>query len=221
MNNLGVIFDLDGTLLDTLQDLASSVNAALLTCHYPTRTLFEIRNFVGNGVAKLIERAVPPNLTKEEYEHCLSLFRTHYMQHMYDTTKPYDGILSLLSALNADGYRLAVVSNKLDAAVCKLNELFFKDYISTAIGTPPDAKKPNPSCVFTAAKKLHVPLSSCIYVGDSEVDIQTARNAGIPCIGVAWGFRGRSHLEQHHADYIVDSPSELKELLSKLGRIYS
>lgn len=216
MNYSGIIFDLDGTLLDTLQDLTNSVNHALSTCGYPIRTLLEIQNFVGNGVAKLIERAVPPNLTQVEYEHCLLLFRSHYMQHMYDTTKPYDGILSSLSELHADGYYLAVVSNKLDAAVCKLNELFFKKFISVAIGTPQDAKKPNPSCVFTASKQLHLPISSCIYVGDSEVDIQTAKNANIPCIGVAWGFRGRTYLEEHHADYVIDSPKELRQLLAKI-----
>ena len=123
------------------------------------------------------------------------------MQHMYDTTKPYDGILSSLSELHADGYYLAVV---------------FKKFISVAIGTPQDAKKPNPSCVFTASKQLHLPISSCIYVGDSEVDIQTAKNANIPCIGVAWGFRGRTYLEEHHADYVIDSPKELRQLLAKI-----
>lgn len=217
MKYQAVIFDLDGTLLNTLQDLAASVNAALSACGFPERSYSEIRSFVGNGVTKLMERSVPKGIDKKHFETCFSLFRTCYMEHMYDTTAPYEGILPLLAAMKQQGYHMAIVSNKLDTAVKELNKKFFSEWISTAIGTPAEAKKPNPFCVFQAAKEMNLPLASCLYAGDSDVDILTARHANIPCIGVSWGFRGRAHLEQHGADYIVDTPEEFLQLLETLA----
>lgn len=206
-----IIFDLDGTLLDTLEDLKNSVNYTLEKFHYPTRTLSEVRSFIGNGVKVLLTRAFPMNTPIAVIEEALIVFREHYEIHMYDNTCLYPGVVELLAQLKDENYRLAIVSNKLDRAVKELNERFFKDYISLAIGTSSNAKKPNPFHVLEAINSLDSTITDTIYVGDSDVDIETARNAGIPCVGVSWGFRGRAFLEEHHADYIIDHPSELIE----------
>lgn len=216
MNYKTIIFDLDGTLLYTIEDLANSVNYALEDGGYPLRTLNEIRSFVGNGVKTLMTRSVPAGTTEKEIEERLSVFRPHYLAHMYDTTVLYDGIIELLSSLKDQGYQLAIVSNKLDTAVKELNARFFSQYIDIAIGTPPDAKKPNPHCISLIIKLLNARQSSTIYVGDSEVDIETAHNAGISCVGVSWGFRDRLFLVQHHSDYIIDQPMELLHLLNHM-----
>lgn len=208
-----IIFDLDGTLLDTLEDLKNSVNYTLEKFNYPLRTLYEVRSFVGNGVKVLLTRSFPVNTTEKMIEEALIIFRKHYAEHMYDNTCLYPGVTNLLTQLVNSNYRLAIVSNKLDSAVKELNERFFKDFISLSIGTSENAKKPNPFHVLETIKALGSTIEETVYIGDSEVDIETANNAGIPCIGVSWGFRGREFLEAHHADYVIDEPRELLKIL--------
>ena len=176
-----VIFDLDGTLLYTLEDLQGSVNYALSQMNYGLRTLEEVRHFVGHGVYRLIERAVPDGTSHEEIDRTFEIFREHYSKNCNVTTRAYDGILDLLTILKEKGYHLAIVSNKMDSAVKALNEIYFNTWISVAIGaTDTVRKKPAPDTVFAAMKELGVSPKETIYVGDSEVDIETAKNAGIP-----------------------------------------
>ena len=208
------IFDLDGTLLDTLGDLAASVNYALRTHDMPEHSIDDVRRFVGNGVRKLMQRAIPDGETNPDFEATFATFRQYYMAHSLDTTRPYDGIPETLAALKARGCRLAVVSNKMMAATQELIRHFFPDTIEVAIGEDEAAgirKKPAPDTVFAAMRELTgpVPVSSVVYVGDSDVDIQTAANAGIPCISVLWGFRDRDFLIQHGAKTFISAPSEL------------
>ena len=206
------VFDLDGTLLDTLGDLAASTNYALRTHGMPEHSLDDVRRFVGNGVRVLMERAVPQGAENPQFEAAFQTFRTHYMQHSLDTTKPYDGILETLEALKAEGCRLAVVSNKMMAATQELCRHFFRDTIEVAIGeheTQGIRKKPAPDTVNEAFRQLGVGKERAVYVGDSDVDILTARNSGLPCISVLWGFRDRDFLIQHGAETFISAPSEL------------
>lgn len=206
-----VIFDLDGTLLNTLDDLAASVNYALDKFGFPKRTVDKIRSFVGNGVIKLMQRATPDDIDEITFEKCFGCFREHYLEHMQDNTRPYDGVTAMLERLKAQGIKTAVVSNKLHSGVVKLCEEFFGDNISCAFGVEiEEERKPSPLNVFKALTKLNVTKSEAVYVGDSEVDVQTATNAGLECIGVTWGFRDREELIQAGAKYIIDIPSELK-----------
>ena len=206
------VFDLDGTLLDTLGDLAASTNYALRTHGMPEHSLDDVRRFVGNGVRVLMERAVPQGAENPQFEAAFQTFRTHYMQHSLDTTKPYDGILETLEALKAEGCRLAVVSNKMMAATQELCRHFFRDTIEVAIGEHEAQgirKKPAPDTVNEAFRQLGVGKERAVYVGDSDVDILTARNCGLPCISVLWGFRDRDFLIQHGAETFISAPSEL------------
>lgn len=206
------VFDLDGTLLDTLGDLAASTNYALRTHGMPEHSLDDVRRFVGNGVRVLMERAVPQGAENPQFEAAFQTFRTHYMQHSLDTTKPYDGILETLEALKAEGCRLAVVSNKMMAATQELCRHFFRDTIEVAIGEHEAQgirKKPAPDTVNEAFQQLGVGKERAVYVGDSDVDILTARNSGLPCISVLWGFRDRDFLIQHGAETFISAPSEL------------
>lgn len=201
-----VIFDLDGTLLNTLLDLKESTNYALRQFGYPERTLEEIRYFVGNGVRKLIERAVPENC--ENVEECLDVFKKHYEKNMYNNTVSYNYIETMLKTLKSEGIKLGVVSNKFDLAVKELCKKYYDGLVDIAIGQGGDVlPKPSPFGVFKAMEELGADKASTIYVGDSEVDVQTAQNANIPCIGVTWGFRGRAYLDG--ADYIIDDPCEI------------
>ncbi len=220
------IFDLDGTLLDTLQDLADSVNYALRQHRMPQHSLDDIRRFVGNGVRKLMERAVPLGAQNPQFEDVFACFRQHYMQHSLDTTRPYDGIPEMLQQLKQRGCRLAVVSNKMMAATQELVAHFFPE-IEVAIGEHEAEgirKKPAPDTVYEALRQLNAlsPLpgytawqaermSECpaVYVGDSDVDIQTARNSGLPCISVLWGFRDQQFLKENGATTFVATPQEL------------
>lgn len=213
MNIKTVIFDLDGTLLDTLKDLQESVNHTLAHYEYPLRTLDEVRNFVGNGVRVLLTRAFPAGTSDAMIEEALVIFREHYSVHMYDHTCLYDGIETMLFDLKEAGYRLAIVSNKMDSAVKDLAASFFNGTIDLAIGAPKEHKKPDPYTVLKVMKNFSCTPEECIYVGDSEVDIQTARNASLRCVGVAWGFRGHDFLKEHGTDFIIDHPSELLALL--------
>jgi phosphoglycolate phosphatase len=206
------IFDLDGTLLDTLDDLAASVNYALRTHGMPGHSTDDVRRFVGNGVRKLMERAVPDGADNPLFEEAFATFRQHYMTHSLDTTRPYKGVPETLAALKARGCRLAVVSNKMMAATQSLCSHFFPDTIEVAIGEHEAEgirKKPAPDTVIAALDALGVGKERAVYVGDSDVDIQTAANAGLPCISVLWGFRDKDFLIQHGAKTFISAPHEL------------
>ncbi|NLX93034.1 MAG: HAD-IA family hydrolase [Clostridiales bacterium] len=211
-----VLFDLDGTLLDTLADLADSVNYALQRYDFPTIGVDDTRRFVGNGYAKLIERAIPDGTRNPHFSRCLEEFGNHYNSNMMTHTKPYPGILELLAELKTRNCRMAVVSNKNDSAVKALVKHFFGTYIQTAIGESAEvARKPDPASVYKALEELGADRSSAVYVGDSDVDIFTAQNAGLPCICVGWGFRDKELLEQNGAENIIDQPMELLALLEE------
>ena len=206
------IFDLDGTLLDTLTDLAASCNYALRAHGMPEHSIDDVRRFVGNGVRKLMERAIPDGEANPDFEATFATFREHYMQHSLDTTKPYPGIEDALTELKARGCRLAVVSNKMMAATVELCKHFFPDTIEVAIGEKEAEgirKKPAPDTVFAALKRLGVSGDNAVYVGDSDVDLATARNSNLPCISVLWGFRDRDFLLDHGATTLITSPKEL------------
>lgn len=211
-----VLFDLDGTLLNTLEDLNASVNAALSACGYRAeQELMQTRSFVGNGVKKLIERSLPPHTEDEEIERVLAVFRAHYSKNMRNKTRPYDGIPELLAALKADGIKLAVVSNKFDAAVKALCAEMFPG-IKTAIGEREGIRqKPAPDSVFAALEEMGAEKSEAIYIGDSDVDVLTAKNAGMKCIGVTWGFRDRDLLEKTGADFIANTTEEIYRIIIK------
>lgn len=211
-----VIFDLDGTLLDTLDDLHQSVNVALTSCGYPTRTREEVRTFVGDGVAKLIERALPQGTSQENIATCLHIFKEIYASHCRDHTQPYPYILSLLSHLRDANISLAIVSNKFDDAVKALSSFYFGELVSVAVGEKENLgirKKPYPDTVFEAMSQMGADPSSTVYIGDSEVDIATAQNAHIPCISVTWGFRTRNQLLSSGATRLFESAQHLEEYL--------
>lgn len=204
------IFDLDGTLLNTLTDLAASTNYALRTHGMPERTIEEVRRFVGNGVKKLMERAVPGGLQNPDFDATYQTFREHYLVHSLDTTRPYDGVPEMLARVKASGCRLAVVSNKFYAATQELCRHFFGEYIEVAIGERENIrKKPAPDTVTEALRQLGVGRENAVYVGDSDVDVATARNSALPCISVLWGFRDREFLVEHGATTFVESPDEI------------
>lgn len=214
-----IIFDLDGTLLDTLEDLTDSVNHAMETFGFPVHTIEEIRSFVGNGAPKLIERSIPQGKGNPVYDAVLAAFKEHYAAHCEDKTNPYAGIMELLAHLKEKDYRLAVVSNKFDGAVKRLCGKYFGDYIEVAIGESADVKrKPAPDTVYRALRELDCDVSRAVYVGDSEVDIQTAKNASLPCISVTWGFRTEEQLKTAGADekLMIGDPQALLPLLLRL-----
>lgn len=212
-----VIFDLDGTLLDTLDDLADSVNHALSACGMPQRTLDEVRAFVGNGVGNLIARAVPAGTKEEQCKHCLDCFRAHYLVNMENKTAPYPGTLDLLKQLKNEGRRLAVVSNKLDVAVKDLVQNHFEGLITVAVGERPGmARKPARDMVLFALEELGSDIGQAVYVGDSEVDLETAKNAGLPCISVTWGFRDGRFLLERGASHVANSIEELSRILEEI-----
>ena len=204
------IFDLDGTLLSTLADLAASTNYALRTHHMPERSIDEVRRFVGNGVKKLMERAIPDGLNNPLFEETFATFRQHYMQHNLDTTQPYPGIMQLLEQLKAEGKNIAVVSNKFYAATRELCRHFFGDLVPVAIGEREDIrKKPAPDTVIEALRELGVDKEGAVYIGDSDVDIMTAKNSGMPCVSVLWGFRDKEFLLEHGATTLILKPEEM------------
>ncbi len=209
-----IIFDLDGTLLNTLEDLADSTNYALRKFNYPQRSIKEIRNFVGNGVKLLIERAIPQGMQNPNFEECLSIFKKHYSQNMYNKTAPYPQIIEMLNGLHQKGCKIAVVSNKFDTAVKELCNRYFEGLVDIAIGENEAAginKKPSPDTVFKAIYELGGTVAETIYVGDSDVDIKTAQNSFMSCISVTWGFRSREFLIQNGAKIIIDKPSQIFE----------
>ena len=214
-----VIFDLDGTLLDTLEDLKNAVNAALKSAGLPERTMEEVRGFVGNGIVKLMERAVPEGENHPAFDAIMDTFRQYYGVHCRDNTAPYRGIPELLDALRERGIKMAVVSNKAEFAVQELIPLYFKEQISAAYGENETAgirKKPHADMVFQALKEMGCTREKALYVGDSDVDLETADNADMVCVAVSWGFRERRFLEDRGARYIIDRPDELLKILNEL-----
>ena len=210
------VFDLDGTLLDTLRDLTASVNHALRWAEMPERTIEEVRWFVGNGVKKLMERAVPEGTDNPRFAEVYQEFRNHYLHHGLDTTEPYPGIMEMLRALKDEGKQIAVVSNKFYAATQELCQHFFPDTIEVAIGENEAEgirKKPAPDTVNEALRQLGVSREQAVYVGDSDVDIATAAASGMSCISVLWGFRDREFLLAHGATQFITHPSELLTIL--------
>jgi len=204
------IFDLDGTLLDTLEDLADSTNYIMQQFGYPERTLTEVRSFVGNGIRKLLERSAPKGTSSEEIDRMFEQFKEYYGAHCADKTKPYDGIMDMLNALQKQGVKLAVVSNKADYAVKALCEQYFPGFFDEAVGERVGiARKPAPDTVNEVLKNLHMDKAQAVYIGDSEVDVQTAQNAGMDCIAVDWGFRDKEVLKEAGAEIIVSTPEEV------------
>ena len=214
MKYKAIIFDLDGTLLDTLTDLAEGTNYALRVNGFPERTIDEIRRFVGNGARKLIERAVPDGQVEAALERVRQDFDVYYKVHCKDHTGPYPGIMEMLQELVRKGYMLGVVSNKPDFAVQELIPEYFPGIFATISGERQGvSKKPAPDLIWEAMKNLQADSSEAIYVGDSEVDLEAAANAGIPCISVAWGFKGRKFLEEHQAGVIIEEPLDILKYL--------
>lgn len=214
MKYKAIIFDLDGTLTDTLVDLKESTNYALRKMGWPERTLDEVRMFVGNGVRRLMERAVPEGTNEFDFTECFCIFQEHYVKHCQDHTVLYPGIDGLLRELKSRGYKMAIVSNKMQAGVDELRDSFFKDIIDVALGDRPGwHRKPYPDMVYAALEQLGVSAEETVYIGDSEVDMATARNAGLPCISVLWGFRDRDYLKEIGAFQMVEKPEEILELV--------
>lgn len=218
MNRINtVIFDMDGTVLDTLDDLADSVNYVLARYGMPTRSTEEYRQFFGNGIRYAVRCAIPPHYADDVIDGMLPVFKEHYDQHCLDKTRPYSGIPELLKELKQQGYKMAIVSNKIDSAVKELNDRFFSDYISIAIGERPGIRrKPAADTVLASLAELNASKEEAIYIGDSEVDLQTARNAGIPCIAVLWGFREKSVLAENGATVFAETPNDILSILKSL-----
>ena len=210
MKYKAVLFDMDGTLLDTLADMAAAVNHILSVHGYPLRTVEEVRAFVGNGARKLMERALPPDVTGDAFEALLEEYRQWYEAHACVKTAPYPGVPAVLAALHRAGVRCAVVSNKPDGATRELAARFFPGLpaFGQQDGIP---AKPAPDMVYHALAELGVEASAAAYVGDSEVDVALARNAQLPLVAVSWGFRGREALEEAGAALVVDDAATLLE----------
>ncbi len=213
-----VIFDLDGTLLNTLDDLADSVNFALDSFSLPGRSLDEIRRFVGNGVNTLVKKSVPDKTDAETTERVFSVFREHYLVNMENKTAPYGGITELLEELKKLGFKTGVVSNKLDEAVKALCKKTFGSLIDFAKGAEGESdRKPDPTNIYKCIEALGAEKENCIYVGDSEVDLKTAENAALRCVSVLWGFRTKEELLPFGADLFIEKPSELIETIENLN----
>lgn len=209
-----VIFDLDGTLLNTLDDLADSVNFVLAERGYQQRTTEEVRSFVGNGIKKLIERAAPSQADKAVIEDMFIAFRQHYSQHCMDKTRPYDGITELLRQLRDSGIMTAIVSNKADSAVQQLGKHYFDGLLNFAIGERAGlSRKPEPDMINMVLCELDTAKEDVLYVGDSDVDIITARNAGLESVLVTWGFRDVEQLHAAGAQVLVDTADELQRII--------
>ena len=208
-----VLFDLDGTLLDTLEDLTDAVNRTLARYDQPQRTKREVRSFLGNGARYLMEHAAP-EVTGERFEEMLSVYTADYDANCRIKTAPYPGIDALLRALKASGCRTGIISNKPDSAVQPLFEAFFADLMDVAVGEREGIRrKPAPDAVLAAMERLGASAEKTLYVGDSEVDIRTARNAGVACAGVTWGFRDRDVLVDSGADLLFDAAEALQDYL--------
>ena len=209
-----VIFDLDGTLLNSLEDLHACFNHAIAHFGYPTRNIEEIKSFVGNGIKKAIERALPYAVENEELNNITNYFRAYYKEHMLELTKPYEGVMELLANLKAKGYKTAIVSNKYDDAVKKLSENYFGNLIDVAVGEGYGVRrKPEIDGVIKAVEILGSKIENCIFVGDSDVDIMTSSNAKLPCISVLWGYRDKEFLISKGAKLFAETPKDIEKIL--------
>ena len=204
------IFDLDGTLLDTLEDLADAVNYAMRKNEFPERSLSEVRSFVGDGIRLLVKRSSPEGIEDALLEQAFADFRDYYSVHYMDKTKPYPGIEAMLRALKAQGKRLCVISNKVDYAVKLLMDQFFPGFFETVLGEREGIRrKPAPDSLLAVMEELGLSKEECVYIGDSDTDILTAKNAGIDPISVSWGFRTEEFLKEHGAEKIVNKVEDL------------
>ena len=211
-----IIWDMDGTLMDTLQDLAMAVNHALRKYNMPERTMEQIRRSVGNGVRRLVRLSVPDGEQNPQFQAVFDEFRNWYLLHCEDHTFPYEGIQNVLHELKSAGYRMAIVSNKLQEGIDELHRRWFSDTIDVAIGERPGiARKPAPDMVRLAMSELGASVGDSVYIGDSDVDLATARNSGLQCISVLWGFRTREELLQVGADCFAESPQDIKSIINK------
>ena len=215
-----VIFDLDGTLLNTIEDLANACNYTLRRLEFKEHEVNEYKNFIGGGRKLLIERILPEeNRNEETMEKAISIFDKYYSEHLVDMTKPYEGIMELLEKLTNKKYNLAVVSNKPQEFTTQVVEKYFKNTFKVVYGQRVGvAVKPNPATIYEVIEEFGVSKENCVYVGDSDVDILTANNADIPSVGVAWGFRGQGELEEAGADYIIEEPLELLDVINKITK---
>ena len=214
-----IIFDMDGTLLNTLEDLADSVNYAIGVFGLPPRNINDVRRFLGNGAEVLVKKCIEKRLDEKTENLCIHTFKEYYKDHMDIKTKPYDGIMDLIRILLTKEYKIAIVSNKFDSAVKGLNDDYFDGLFPVAIGESEDvSKKPAPDCVIKALKELNSIPENAVYVGDSEVDIMTAHNSGIPCVSVTWGFRDEDYLKELDTDYIIHEPKQLLDILDGRNR---
>lgn len=210
-----IVFDLDGTLLDTLDDLWLSVNYTMGKFGFPHRDRREVRGFLGSGVRVLVEKSLPED-KKDMTDECLSVFKAYYDVHKDDNTRPYDGVIDMLKAVRAAGLKSAIVSNKYDAAVQQLKNVTFNGLVDFAVGEGNGIKtKPAPDGVLLALKNLGVSKDEAVYVGDSEVDLKTAENSGLKCVAVTWGFRDRDFLIECGAKNVIDATCELLPLIQK------
>jgi phosphoglycolate phosphatase len=206
---------MDGTVLNTLEDLTDAVNYVLERFGLPQRTLEEYRRFFGSGIRFAVSCAVPEGTPESTIDEMIPVFREYYTAHCLDKTGPYDGILPLMKTLKEQGYRMAIVSNKIDPAVKELNERFFAEYVDVAIGERPGVnRKPAPDMVRIALEELGATAEESVYIGDSEVDLQTAVNSGLPCIAALWGFRDRDFLVEQGADVFAEKPADVAEILA-------
>ena len=209
-----IIFDLDGTLLDTLADLSDAANYALRECGYPERTDNEIKYFIGNGVENLIRRAIPKNTPEDKMQECLAIFKIYYMHNSRNNTKPYKGIIPLLETLKKKKFKIAVLSNKFDNAVKKLCNEYFFGLIDIAVGTSSEINlKPSPDGVLKILEEFGSDKNKTVLIGDSEVDAETAINAGVNFLGALWGYRDEKTLIDAGAKEFVDSPERLELIL--------
>ena len=212
-----VVFDLDGTLLNTLEDLADATNYALRTMQMPERTIVEVRAFVGNGVRRLMELSVPGGFDNPKFEETFAVFKKYYGEHCNDKTRAYDGVVPVLRKLKEKGYALAIVSNKIDFAVKELNDLYFKGIVPVAIGEKEGIRrKPAPDTVYEALKELGKTKEEAVYVGDSDVDLETAKNSGMPCISVLWGFRDKEFLAEHGAERYAKTAEDVLRFVEEM-----
>ncbi len=211
-----VIFDMDGTVLNTLDDLTASVNHVLAEYGFAGHDASEYRKYFGNGIRYALGCAVPNGTDQRVIDEMFPVFKEYYDAHCLDSTRPYDGIMKLMRDLRGQGYKLAIVSNKIDSAVKELNTRFFSEYVSVAIGERVGInRKPEPDTVIQALKELNSTKDEAVYVGDSEVDLKTAANAGLPCISVLWGFRDKEMLQEQGAKIFADTPEDVLDIIKK------
>ncbi|MBO5495959.1 MAG: HAD family hydrolase [Oscillospiraceae bacterium] len=214
MRYRAVLFDMDGTVLDTLDDLASATNHSLEHFGFPAVSREKVAASLGNGAAHLIRCCAPAGTGEDQIQQMLAFYKPWYDAHCQDQTRPYPGILPLMERLRERGVKQAIISNKPDTAVQELAAQFFPGLLELALGESPRVRrKPNPDAVLAAAEDMGVPAADCVYVGDTEVDLETAKNAGMACIAVTWGFRSREQLLSAGATCLAETAEELEALL--------